>query len=159
MAALLALRRDDRDVIVPAEAPAESDNARGAVAHCKWIPAAVWGQLHATFTEKTSRGAPAAAAGDGEGKRAITSPMATKLYYHILALALLVTGGKITADQFAGPPPALGLSLKKVGFHLRQLGCAMAKSKADADKGATIATLKLPLAFPKESRGAPAARR
>ena len=43
-----------------AEAPAESDNARGAVAHCKWIPAAVWGQLYATFTEKTSRGAPAA---------------------------------------------------------------------------------------------------
>ena len=160
MAAFLALRRDDRDAIVPAEAPAESDNARGAVAHCKWIPAAVWGQLYATFTEKTSRGAPpAAASGDGEGKRAITSPMATKLYYHILALALLVTGGKITADQFAGPPPALGLSLKKVQFHLRQLGCAMAKSKADADKGATIATLKLPLAFPKESRGAPAARR
>ena len=154
MAAFLALRRDDRDAIVPAEAPAESDNARGAVAHCKWIPAAVWGQLYATFTEKTSRGAPAAAAaGDGEGKRAITSPMATKLYYHILALALLVTGGKITADQFAGPPPALGLSLKKVQFHLRQLGC---QSKG---KNPSIATLKLPLAFPKESRGAPAARR
>ena len=68
MAAFLALRRDDRDAIVPAEAPAESDNARGAVAHCKWIPVAVWGQLYATFTEKTSRGAPAAAAaGDGEG--------------------------------------------------------------------------------------------
>ena len=82
---------------------------------------AVWGQLYATFTEKTSP-APAAAAGDGEGKRAITSPMATKLYYHILALALLVTGGKMEADQFAGPPPALGLSLKKAGFHLRQLG-------------------------------------
>ena len=62
MAAFLALRRDDRDAIVPAEAPAESDNARGAVAHCKWIPAAVWGQLYAAFTEKTSRGAPAAAA-------------------------------------------------------------------------------------------------
>ena len=154
MASFLALRRDDRDAIVPAEAPAESDNARGAVAHCKWIPAAVWGQLYATFTEKTSRGAPAAAAaGDGEGKRAITSPMATKLYYHILALALLVTGGKITADQFAGPPPALGLSLKKVQFHLRQLGC---QSKG---KNPSIATLKLPLAFPKESRGAPAARR
>ena len=154
MAAFLALRRDDRDAIVPAEAPAESDNARGAVAHCKWIPAAVWGQLYATFTEKTSRGAPpAAASGDGEGKRAITSPMATKLYYHILALALLVTGGKITADQFAGPPPALGLSLKKVQFHLRQLGC---QSKG---KNPSIATLKLPLAFPKESRGAPAARR
>ena len=78
-----------------------------------------------------------------------------------LALALLVTGGKLVVNQFEGPFPALGLSLKKVQFHLRQLGCAMAKSKAaaGAEKGETIATLKLPLAFPKESRGAPAARR
>ena len=73
--------------------------------------------------------------------------------------SLLMGGGKLVVNQFEGPFPALGLSLKKVQFHLRQLGCAMAKSKADADKGATIATLKLPLAFPKESRGAPAARR
>ena len=102
-------------------------------------------------------------AGGGGGAtakaRAITGADGHQTYYHILAPALLVTGGKLVVNQFEGPFPALGLSLKKVQFHLRQLGCAMAKSKADADKGATIATLKLPLAFPKESRGAPAARR
>ena len=97
--------------------------------------------------------AAAAAAATARNERAITAPMATSSTT-TSSRSRCSTRRQDHGRPVRRPAARLGLSLKKVQFHLRRLGCAMAKNKADADKGATIATLSYPLAPPRETAGA-----
>ena len=123
------------------------------------IPAAAWRQLLADFTEPlpgagASPSSSLAAAG-GREKRKLTDPMRQKLALHAHALALRVAGGSVGTDAIAAP---LALTTQKCAFYLRELGCkteSLAGQQTADGKKRRVATLKLPLVFPKPSRGPP----
>jgi hypothetical protein len=61
-----------------------------------------------------------------------------------------VGGGRLRCDALAA---TLGLTEQKVGFYLKQLGCVVEKAG-----GGKVGVLRLPLQFPKASRGGPPKR-
>ena len=115
------------------------------------VPPDSWAQLLEDFTEPLS-------AREGEPlregfptKRRVTPPLREKLAMHCLALALVhVGGGRLRCDALAA---TLGLTEQKVGFYLKQLGCLVEKAG-----GGKVGVLRLPLQFPKASRGGPPKR-
>jgi hypothetical protein len=84
-------------------------------------------------------------------KRRVTPPLREKLAMHCLALALVhVGGGRLRCDALAA---TLGLTEQTVGFYLNQLGCVV-----EMAGGGKVGVLRLPLQFPKASRGGPPKR-
>ena len=130
------------------------------------IPQAPWEQLLADFTE-----AYAAPAGGGSGanvggaagrppKRWLTATCREKLVLHVLALALTLCEGELACEALA---TALELTAEKCSFYLRQLGCTVSRRRANAPgagdaPGGRVASLRVPLEFPKLSRGVQQAR-
>lgn len=121
------------------------------------IPMDVWHHLVAEFTEQGAAreaekslgadGQPASALGPSTAatSRRVTDPMKQKLVLHVLALALLVTNGKLEHESLA---KNLKLTAERCTFFLRQLGCAAIKSPA----GEKLAVLQLPLNLPQVTR-------
>lgn len=117
------------------------------------LPAESWQQLLADFTEPIPprEGAPPPAPG-APAKRRITPPLREKLCMYALALALVhVCDGQLRCDALAA---TLGLTEEKCAFYLKQLGCVVEKVA-----GAKTGVLRLPLTFPKASRGGPPQRK
>jgi len=116
------------------------------------LPPDMWRRLLAEFTEPMAQreGAVPLKAGQAT-KRRLTQPMREKLSMHCLCLALVhVCDGRLRCDALAS---SLSLTAEKCAFYLKQLGCEVTRSGGDA-----YATLKLPLTFPKASRGGPPKR-
>lgn len=111
------------------------------------IPALAWEQLLIDFTEEEAAGPGAPA------RRRLTQPRREKLTLHALALALHVCGGQLPCAALA---KGLGLTEQKAAFFLKQLGCAVEK-RGLAEK-VQVAVLRVPLTFPKLSRGAASRR-
>ena len=124
-----------------------------------------WEQLVAEYSENDTRDGifiPAedgAGAGGGGGngstpkapKRIVTRTCKEKLCIHTLALALVLKDGRLSCAALAA---SLSLTEEKTAFYLRQLGCSI----EGKGSGGKVAVLKLPLTFPKLSRGGPAKR-
>ena len=125
------------------------------------IPLAPWEQLLADFTEAlAAAGAPpsAQAGGAAGSKRQITRTCREKLCLYALTLGLMLGRGKLPAASLA---PALGLTEQKTSFYLKQLGCKVDKVRAlgdGASERTSVATLTLPIQFPKLNRGGAARR-
>lgn len=129
------------------------------------IPLTAWEQLVTEYTELDLRdGIPVPTENDGEPgggggkrkepKRLLTRTCREKLCIHILALALVLRDGRLPCHALAS---SLSLTEEKVAFYLKQLGCTVdAKSRTGSGGGGRVAVLKLPLTFPKLSRGGPA---
>ena len=113
----------------------------------------------------------AAPAGGGSGanvggaagrppKRWLTATCREKLVLHVLALALTLCEGELACEALA---TALELTAEKCSFYLRQLGCTVSRRRANAPgagdaPGGRVALLRVPLEFPKLSRGVQQAR-
>lgn len=126
------------------------------------IPLAAWDQLLAQYTELDLRdGMPIQAEDgpDGGGgaqsgrapKRLLTRTCREKLCLHVLTLALVLRDGRLPCAALAS---SLALTEEKCAFYLKQLGCTV-EAKHQASR---VAVLKLPLTFPKLSRGGPTSR-
>ena len=101
---------------------------------------------------------------DGRGtqsaaKRQITRTCREKLCLYALTLGLLLGNGKLPAVSLAS---ALSLTEQKAAFYLKQLGCKLDKVRVPGDASGertSVASLPLPLQFPKLGNGAGAQRR
>ena len=128
------------------------------------IPFAAWEQLLVDFTEVfVPEGAPPAALQAGTPaaaqKRSITRTCREKLCLWALTLGLLLGNGKLPTAALAS---TLQLTEQKAAFYLKQLGCKVDKARdpSSEDGGkVAVASLPLPLTFPKLGRGGPARAR
>ena len=77
----------------------------------------------------------------------MTPRLREKLYLYAHTLAMALGEGTLACASLA---PTLGLTEEKCAFYLKQLGCKVDKKKKDE---ARLATLPLPLSFPKLGRG------
>ena len=84
--------------------------------------------------------------------RRLTSESKHKLAMHALALALWIGHGQGDTAELA---KLLSLTPKEANLYLRQLGCAMPRTR-----GSTACSLKLPLELPRveQGRAAPGVR-
>ena len=129
------------------------------------IPLSAWDQLLAQYTEQDLRdGMPIPSEEDADHggaqsarapKRLLTRTCREKLCLHVLTLALVLRDGRLPCAALAS---SLSLTEEKCAFYLKQLGCTVDAKHRAGGEGGRVAVLKLPLTFPKLSRGAPASR-
>jgi len=100
-----------------------------------------WRELLVRFTAPQG----GSSADDLSVSRRLTTELKHKLAMHALALALWIGHGQGDTAELA---KLLSLTPKEANLYLRQLGCAMPRTR-----GSTACNLKLPLELPRVEQG------
>jgi len=126
---------------IPPPAAADGDNHHPLARKLGIEPMDAWRELLVRFTAPQG----GSSADDLSVTRRLTSESKHKLAMHALALALWIGHGQGDTAELA---KLLSLTPKEANLYLRQLGCAMPRTR-----GSTACSLKLPLELPRVEQG------